>query len=285
MFKIDVGSAAASLPAPAAAGTPGFFTDGDPVAGTPGTIVTADFMNMTMMELLNLVAAGGLTPSKTTYTQVRDAVLALTTAQSGNVSGIIQYSTTATLNPADAGKVVILGGGSNYTATLPSGASMPTNGTYYLFAQGAKINIQSVGSDVISIGSATGGGAVTSFSLSGSDFCTLVWRTGVGWFVISGAPLFAQFGGSFSGSIGTSGYQKLPSGLIIQWGSVSITAGANTAQSVTLPIAFPTAIRAVYGSSGSLSSYGGASNPGGTTAINVFASNNGAVVFYIALGN
>ena len=48
------------------------------------------------------------------------------------------------------------------------------------------------------------------------------------------AGLFADTGRR---SIGTSGYQKLPGGLIIQWGSGLLT----TASTVSFPIAFPTA--------------------------------------------
>ncbi|NIJ07249.1 hypothetical protein FHS31_000845 [Sphingomonas vulcanisoli] len=77
MYQIDVPSAAGSLPAPAAAGTSGYFTDGDPVGGQQGTIVPADFLNSVMMELIAVVIAGGGTPSKTIRTQVRDAILNL----------------------------------------------------------------------------------------------------------------------------------------------------------------------------------------------------------------
>lgn len=48
---------------------------------------------------------------------------------------------------------------------------------------------------------------------------------------------------SFVSSLVTNGYQKLPGGLIIQWGSVEInvpTAGTTVSLVVTLPIAFPT---------------------------------------------
>ncbi|HHQ9813522.1 TPA: gp53-like domain-containing protein [Escherichia coli] len=48
---------------------------------------------------------------------------------------------------------------------------------------------------------------------------------------------------SFASSTTTNGYQKLPSGLIIQWGSINInvqTAGTTVSQVVTLPITFPT---------------------------------------------
>lgn len=45
-------------------------------------------------------------------------------------------------------------------------------------------------------------------------------------------------------SLGGSGYQKLPGGLIIQWGSVTLSANGDVA--VTLPIAFTTACFTAY---------------------------------------
>jgi hypothetical protein len=74
MFQTDQPTAANVLPTPAAPGTPGYFTNGNPATGVPATILDADFVNMLMLELVNVVSAGGLTPSKTTYTQVRDAI-------------------------------------------------------------------------------------------------------------------------------------------------------------------------------------------------------------------
>lgn len=47
---------------------------------------------------------------------------------------------------------------------------------------------------------------------------------------------FNQFGNSLS----ANGYQKLPSGLIIQWGTSGSLAGSGSV-TVTLPIAYPTA--------------------------------------------
>jgi hypothetical protein len=84
MYAIDVTSAASSLPTPAAPGTAGFFTDGNPLTATAATILPADFLNALMLELLNVVTAGGLTPSKTTNTQVRDAIKELIQQQTGN---------------------------------------------------------------------------------------------------------------------------------------------------------------------------------------------------------
>lgn len=44
---------------------------------------------------------------------------------------------------------------------------------------------------------------------------------------------------NFDGSMTANGYQRLPNGLILQWGNVSI--GTDTSVTVTFPIAFPTA--------------------------------------------
>lgn len=92
MYQIDVATAATALPTPAAPGTEGFFTDGNPASGLPATIVDADFMNMLMMELINLVEAGGLTPSKTTYNQV---LLAIKNVQQGGQSSYAQDTSTS----------------------------------------------------------------------------------------------------------------------------------------------------------------------------------------------
>lgn len=77
MRRIDVPSAAAVAPTPPAAGTEGFFTNGNPATGTPATEVPDWFLNMVQEELRAVVVAGGLTPSKTVWTQLRDALAVL----------------------------------------------------------------------------------------------------------------------------------------------------------------------------------------------------------------
>ena len=52
---------------------------------------------------------------------------------------------------------------------------------------------------------------------------------------------------NFAGSLGFNGYQKLPTGLIIQWGAFNVngTSGAVGTTDITFPIAFPAAFRHV----------------------------------------
>jgi hypothetical protein len=86
MFPTDQATAASALPTPAAAGTPGFFTGGNPAAGTPATVVDPDWLNMIQQELINVVEAGGLTPSKTTYNQVLTALQTLFASINGSAT-------------------------------------------------------------------------------------------------------------------------------------------------------------------------------------------------------
>lgn len=89
MFRIDDPSAVGALPAPAAAGTEGYFTEGNPGAGVPPTRVRADWLNQIQEELRAVVVAGGLTPSKTTLNQLLSALNALfaPTTSLGGASG------------------------------------------------------------------------------------------------------------------------------------------------------------------------------------------------------
>lgn len=89
MYQYDDATAVAALPAPAAAGLAGYFTDGNPVAGQPATILRADFMNMLMMELINLVTTAGIAPSKIAYNQVLQAIQ--TIASPGSLFGANGY--------------------------------------------------------------------------------------------------------------------------------------------------------------------------------------------------
>lgn len=77
MYQIDSSGSVPSLPAPAPPGTPGYFTSGNPATGTPATILDADFFNAVMLELVNVVTAAGITPTKGTNNQVLAAIRTL----------------------------------------------------------------------------------------------------------------------------------------------------------------------------------------------------------------
>lgn len=84
MYQIDTPDVANALPTPAALATIGFFTDGDPALDIEATTVSADWLNALMLELLAILTAAGITPSKTMRNQVLTAIETLIEARSGN---------------------------------------------------------------------------------------------------------------------------------------------------------------------------------------------------------
>ncbi|NML43507.1 hypothetical protein HHL11_07090 [Ramlibacter sp. G-1-2-2] len=74
MFRIDDPTAQASLPTPEAAGTQGYFTEGNPGSGVSATLVRASFLNMLQEEIMSVLSAAGITPSKSTYNQLLTAI-------------------------------------------------------------------------------------------------------------------------------------------------------------------------------------------------------------------
>jgi len=89
MYRIDIPSAAASLPTPSALGTEGFWTAGVP--GTvPATVMDQDWFNMVQEELIAFLTAAGITHSKSTRNQVLTSVQQLIASGSLGLAG---YST------------------------------------------------------------------------------------------------------------------------------------------------------------------------------------------------
>lgn len=173
---------------------------------------------------------------------------------------------------------------SNLTITLPPIASFSSGMATYTFRAPLAFTLKANGSEIIR--SASGEAANTLSVASGE--CVTVVGNGFGghWFVVLGG-----FGSaSFSKSFGMSGYQKLPSGLIIQWGSGSTAADGSIA--VTFPIAFPTACVGIHGthSGGALAAmfevFGTRSTTGVTTKTvnNLNQSSSGWSVSWLAIG-
>lgn len=76
MFHNDDKTSVPSLPAPGAVVSEAetFATIGNSATGMPATTLTADFVNTVQSELLNVVRAGGITPSKTNNNQLTLAI-------------------------------------------------------------------------------------------------------------------------------------------------------------------------------------------------------------------
>ncbi|WP_186113941.1 hypothetical protein [Burkholderia gladioli] len=93
MYRTDQPTAVTALPVPAPAGTPGFFTGGNPATGQAATIVDADFLNMIQEELISILTAASISPNKTAYGQVLASLEKLFAAATGSSTQLFDVET------------------------------------------------------------------------------------------------------------------------------------------------------------------------------------------------
>lgn len=250
----------------------GQFVDEDPIAGKPGSLIPATWGNSVTQEILNVVQAAGLTPNESSNNQLlaalRSPALFMTAPQfdggrSAATSEFVQralgsyasargiYAATS-LTQTDVGCSIGLGGNATYTVTLPDAAAVPS---------GATISLHCRNSAPVTVASKTGtqispqGAYLASIVLNNGESANFVRESGV-WVVYGTAAL--KYSTNYAAQFATSGYQKFPSGLIVQW----VTGGsdANGNMTVSLPIRFPNAVLGGIANEG---------NPAGWSASNV----------------
>lgn len=148
-------------------------------------------------------------------------------------SAFIALNSATTLNAQHAGASVFLGGTTSYTVTLPLAETFPAGGRieFFFSSTGGTQTIQRQGSDIIYMG---GEGSHTSISGANGDSVLFV-TNGVHWYAVAGTLQMGR-SASFGKFFNENGYQKLPGGLIIQWGQ-GFVSGAGV--SFPWPIAFP----------------------------------------------
>lgn len=150
-----------------------------------------------------------------------------------------QIGNSTVLTSADCGKVFQLAASNAITVTLPSVTAVPQGGSLTFFSNTPSPTTLVVqGSDRI-IASLT---SLPSLTVPGGECLTLVRTDPFNWFVVSGS-MHSPYS-TMSASVKTrNGYQKLPSGLIIQWGEILQQDTGNSAVPFTfyLPISFPNA--------------------------------------------
>lgn len=293
--------AAGSAPAAPVSPSNGYPTAGNPATATPATKPGPYWYHMIMEELMAIISAAGITPAQGNLTQLLTALRSAGVFQTpgqfdnttkaattefvqralGNFAGFRELAVNTTLDASDCGKVITVNN-ATITLTLPAATGLAV-GAAITFCnvspQGsATVTIQRQGADSIWVSSGQG---LTSFTLAPNESVTLVRQTASAWKQVSG-----QIG--FGSSLAANGYQKLPSGLIVQWGLYT-TAGTTNSAAISYPIAFPNNVLnvvATHESSVSGSIYAVATNTQTASSFKLIASggSGGAYVRWIAIG-
>lgn len=155
----------------------------------------------------------------------------------GNFRGEAAYNVNTQLTVDAYGRLIIFAGTStaNRTFTLPQ-ATTGVAGSKIVFWNNSAyvLTILPFSGDFLDTGTST----PTSITLGPGSTLTCETFSATGWRLIDGTARLKN-SAEFSYLTSTNGYQKLPSGLIVQWGTSSSASSNPT--SVTFPIAFPTA--------------------------------------------
>lgn len=164
----------------------------------------------------------------------------------GGFASYLGFNTDAVLQQSAVGALVNMAAGiAGYTLTLPQTAGLPDGVSItFINTSGRDNAIARQGADIISIT----GSSETSVWVRIGENATFT-KAGAVWLMTGTAALFRA--ASFGASQSASGYQRLPGGLIIQWGTI-LTPAYNTANQFlrtpfAFPISFPNAVLSVGG--------------------------------------
>lgn len=245
-----------------------------------------------MSELANLIADLALpaSPAKLGH-NLKIATMSAVKAELGSKAGIVSLpavASTQTLTSADMGKVFVYGGSVASVINLPNASTIPdgtsvtlvnsnlvTAATYTLTANGAQ-TITAINAPA------------TTLPLQPGDIVELTVVSG-NWVMSSGCSVYQMArSAGFSSLQATTGYQKLPNGVTLQWGQTGAIASGGSA-AVVLPYAFVTLTYAgvasvIGGSAGSTPFSGGinAISATGFTMLNLSSAS--ASFFWFVIG-
>ncbi|KVP84562.1 hypothetical protein WJ95_20600 [Burkholderia ubonensis] len=163
----------------------------------------------------------------------------------GNMqSGVrIQSAGSAAFSASQAGGSFTLEVSST-TYTLPALSAVQPGATFEFLATVNAATVATAGADKMMTGSLV---SSSTCVLNNGDTAKFV-SDGAYWVLVSGSAALRLSLGDFGNSLSTNGYQKLPSGLIIQWGVVSVP--ANTTYTYNFPIAYRAACYSLVGTRG-----------------------------------
>lgn len=233
----------------------GRFVDENPITGAPGSLIPAEWGNALTEEVLTVIKAAGIEPTEGLNTQLLEAMrgkklfatppqfdVSQTVATTefvqralGSLAGQTNYVGEVSLTTADVGKLSIFTGPS--TATLPQWSTVPAGGLVTLFASSGSLTVKVRSGENVSTANGT---SATALAFAGGNYVTFRrLLLGGGW-GLDGGDGALKYSPMFTASMLTAGgYQRLPSGLILQWG---LATGGGPNETITYPIAFPNAV-------------------------------------------
>ena len=151
----------------------------------------------------------------------------------GGMSGYSVLSGSVTIPASSAGEYIIVNNPG--TITLPDPNTLPTGTMFTIEAIGSFGTVTCTGAMSGSFSGPNVGLPVASASIADSN---------VSQFVAVGAK-YRVFGGSGKALLAANGYQKLTSGLIIQWGIFTSHSTIGSPINITFPITFPTGCKSL----------------------------------------
>jgi hypothetical protein len=155
----------------------------------------------------------------------------------GNYADVLSFTGNTTLTPEAVGCMVAVGGGATATVTMPDALSVPI---------GAVITLLGGATGLLTVQAKAGQAIVTLNTVIGpiqmQPAVLGVFRRlndGSGW-ILEGGDAALKYSPHFACSLGSTGWRKLPSGEIEQWGLTG-GAAAGAVMPITFPLKFPTA--------------------------------------------
>lgn len=161
-----------------------------------------------------------------------------------DTSTFSNLSASASITATHIGKLLTCGSSSGQTINLPDASALPIGASVTLYNSnptngGATITVAAFSGQNVIVTTAF----ASTMALKPGDIVTLTVTTSAAWAMSSGASeLSLSRMSAFNASLTANGYQKLPSGKIIQNFSVS---GAAISAAFTFPLAFPNAVQLV----------------------------------------
>ncbi|EJL01471.1 MULTISPECIES: phage tail protein [Pseudomonas] len=150
-------------------------------------------------------------------------------------SVFVPLTASSALGASSIGGIISAISPTPISITLPSTAGVAEGATIEVVATGSgAVTVLASGGDVLASPVATGITVILGMG-DNAEFVKVstTWR-------LRGGSIALKYAASFAALFGSAGYQKLPDGLVLQWGvGITSTGGAAT---IALPITFPTAV-------------------------------------------